>query len=92
VTAGAGPEPPAVGPGGGGATSAAAATATPDAFAAATAATATTEATVPETVPRREVPRWLIIVVGYLLSAIVGLSLGYLVLMWLRPESFPPPW
>jgi len=94
--AGVGLAPPVVGPGGGGATSAAAAaaTATPDPFAAATAAAtaAPTETTVYETVPRREVPRWLVIVIGYLLSAIVGLSLGYLVLMWLRPESFPPPW
>lgn len=46
----------------------------------------------PESVPRREIPHWLVIVIGYALSAIVGLALGYLVLMWLRPESFPPPW
>lgn len=53
------------------------------------AATASAATEVPS---RGGIPHWVVIVVGYLLSAIVGLSLGYLVLMWLRPESFPPPW
>ena len=39
------------------------------------------------------IPRWLVIVVGYVTSAVLGLGLGYLVLSVLRPESFPfPPW
>lgn len=87
---GVGPVPTPVGARGSGAASDSAAGAT----AAATAGvpSAATETTLPEAVARKEIPRWLVIVVGYLLSAIVGLSLGYLVLMWLRPESFPPPW
>jgi hypothetical protein len=33
----------------------------------------------------------VITVVGYIVSAIVGLGLGYLILMFLRPE-LPRPW
>ncbi len=31
-------------------------------------------------------------VVGLVVSALVGLGLGYLVLTWIRPDTFPPPW
>jgi molecular chaperone DnaK len=41
---------------------------------------------------KREVPVWLLGAIGYVLSAVFGLGLGYLVLSWLRPDSFPPPW
>ena len=41
---------------------------------------------------RPGIPRWLINVIGYVTSAVVGLGLGYLVLSQLRPESFPLPW
>ncbi|MBN2477453.1 MAG: Hsp70 family protein [Pirellulales bacterium] len=41
--------------------------------------------------PRR-LPRWAILLIGYVASAIVGLGLGYLVLSRLRPEFFPLPW
>jgi hypothetical protein len=36
---------------------------------------------------RRPVPRWLIQVVGFGISVILGLGLGYLVVSWLFPES-----
>lgn len=72
----AGPAPPPVQPGAEGAAAAGSAAASG----------------APEAPSRGGIPHWLVIVIGYLLSAIVGLSLGYLVLMWLRPESFPRPW
>ncbi len=39
-----------------------------------------------EPVPK-PVPRWLINVVGLIVSAIIGLGLGYLIVSWLFPES-----
>ena len=36
--------------------------------------------------------RAVVIVIGYVTSALVGLGLGYLVLSWLRPNTFPWPW
>ena len=42
--------------------------------------------------PDREAIRWTVLVVGYILSAAMGLGLGYLVLHILKPESFPAPW
>lgn len=38
------------------------------------------------------VPRWLINLTGHAVAAILGLLLGYLLLSWLRPETFPWPW
>jgi len=40
----------------------------------------------------RPLARWAIGVLGYVSSAVAGLILGYLVLHWIRPESFPLPW
>ena len=37
-------------------------------------------------------PRWLFSLAGHVIAALVGLSLGYLLLHWLRPESFSLPW
>jgi len=36
---------------------------------------------------RAPIPRWLINVVGFVASAIIGLGLGYLLISWLFPES-----
>jgi len=36
--------------------------------------------------------RAVMILLGYVSSALVGLGLGYLVLSWLRPNTFPWPW
>jgi hypothetical protein len=41
---------------------------------------------------RRRVSPGTINVVGHVLAALIGLGLGYLVLWWLRPETFPLPW
>jgi len=41
----------------------------------------------PEVCVRRPIPRWVINVVGFVGSAIVGLGLGYLLVSWLFPES-----
>jgi molecular chaperone DnaK (HSP70) len=38
------------------------------------------------------ISRWLRVLIGYVTSAVVGLGLGYLLLSWLRPASFPLPW
>ena len=47
----------------------------------------------PETASRGWSLGWLIVVLGYAISAIVGLGLGYLVLRWLVPDSTPTlPW
>ena len=40
--------------------------------------------------PRKPIPRWLINLVGFVSSAIVGLGLGYLIVSWLMPESGLP--
>jgi hypothetical protein len=42
--------------------------------------------------PTSSVPRWLFSLVGHVLAAVLGLAIGYLVLSWLRPETFPLPW
>jgi len=41
----------------------------------------------PETPTHEPIPRWLISVLGFVGSAIVGLGLGYLLVSWLFPES-----
>ncbi len=38
------------------------------------------------------VPRWLFRLIGHVMAAVFGLGLGYLVLHWLRPETFAWPW
>jgi hypothetical protein len=38
------------------------------------------------------VPRWLLNLIGHVLAALLGLILGYLILAWLRPLTFPLPW
>jgi molecular chaperone DnaK len=38
------------------------------------------------------IPRWLFNLIGHVLAALLGLAIGYLVLSWLKPESFPLPW
>lgn len=35
---------------------------------------------------------WTVTIVGHVMAAIIGLGMGYLVLHFLRPESFPFPW
>jgi hypothetical protein len=42
--------------------------------------------------PELPVPRWLLNLVGHVLAASLGLILGYLILAWLRPLTFPLPW
>jgi hypothetical protein len=37
-------------------------------------------------------PRWLFSLIGHVLAALLGLSLGYLILAWRRPLTFPMPW
>jgi hypothetical protein len=51
-------------------------------------------AAMPATSARRSArpPRWIVGLVGYLTSALAGLGLGYLVLHWLRPNTFPWLW
>ena len=41
--------------------------------------------------PEGNVPRWVMILVFYVTSAVAGLALGYLLLSWLRPDDFPLP-
>jgi molecular chaperone DnaK len=41
---------------------------------------------------QRPVPRWLISLIAYAVSAVLGLSLGYVLLSWLCPDAFPWPW
>ncbi|NQU25205.1 MAG: Hsp70 family protein [Candidatus Nealsonbacteria bacterium] len=36
--------------------------------------------------------RAAVMLIGYVTSALVGLGMGYLVLAWLRPNTFPLPW
>ncbi len=40
----------------------------------------------------RRIPRWAVLAIGYVSSAVIGLLAGYLVLHFLRPESFQLPW
>jgi len=40
----------------------------------------------------RGLPRGVVIAIGYVTSAIVGLGLGYIVLHFCRPDQFPFPW
>ena len=47
------------------------------------------EADSPSALP---VPRWLFSLIGHVLAALLGLSLGYLILSLLRPLTFPLPW
>ncbi|NLF07976.1 MAG: Hsp70 family protein, partial [Pirellulaceae bacterium] len=41
--------------------------------------------------PMQSLPRW-VGMVGHVIAAALGLTLGYLILCWLRPETFPFPW
>ena len=36
-------------------------------------------------------PRWLFNLIGHVVAGILGLVLGYLLLSWLRPLTFPLP-
>jgi len=40
----------------------------------------------------RPIPRWVLTLLGYVSSAILGLCLGYLLLSWLRPDLLPRLW
>jgi hypothetical protein len=40
--------------------------------------------------PPRKIPRWLLALIGYGTSAVVGLGLGYLLIRWLFPNSHLP--
>jgi hypothetical protein len=37
-------------------------------------------------------PRWMFNLIGHMVAGILGLVLGYLILSWLRPLTFPLPW
>ncbi len=41
---------------------------------------------------RKRMPRGVVILIGYVTSAVLGLGLGYLVLHLCRPDRFPLPW
>jgi hypothetical protein len=41
---------------------------------------------------RLPVPRWLFNFCGHVVAAVLGLSLGYVILHALRPAVFPLPW
>jgi hypothetical protein len=45
-----------------------------------------------ESLPELPLPRWLFNLIGHILAALLGLVLGYLILAWLRPLTFPLPW
>jgi hypothetical protein len=45
-----------------------------------------------DSLPELPVPRWLLNLIGHVLAALLGLILGYLILAWLRPLTFPLPW
>jgi len=36
---------------------------------------------------RRRFPRWLIQVIGFVASAVIGITMGYLIVYWLFPQS-----
>ncbi len=38
------------------------------------------------------VPRWMVNLIGHTVAALLGLLLGYLLLSYMRPDSFPWPW
>ncbi len=40
---------------------------------------------------RPTLPRWVGLL-GHVIAALLGLALGYVILSWLRPETFPFPW
>jgi hypothetical protein len=40
--------------------------------------------------PKRRISRWILGLVGYGVSAIVGLGLGYFLIKWLFPGSHLP--
>jgi molecular chaperone DnaK (HSP70) len=68
-----------------------------DEFAADEGADTDASGEVPSTIPvsaapDRKAPRWVIGLIGYITSALLGLALGYLVLSLLRPDVFPRPW
>jgi hypothetical protein len=42
--------------------------------------------------PHLPVPRWLFNLFGHATAAILGLTLGYVILHALRPAVFPLPW
>lgn len=42
-------------------------------------------------VPMQSLPHW-VGMIGHVVAAVLGLTLGYLILCWLRPETFPFPW
>ena len=37
-------------------------------------------------------PQWIFSLTGHVVFALAGLGLGYLVLCWLRPDTFRLPW
>jgi len=41
---------------------------------------------------KRPIPRWAVYVGGHVAAILLGLGLGYMVLHFLRPDSFPVPW
>ena len=41
---------------------------------------------------RWRIPHWFVLAIGYASSAIAGLSVGYLVLHFMKPDSFKLPW
>ena len=45
-----------------------------------------------DSLPELPLPRWLFSLIGYVLASLLGLVLGYLILAWLRPLTFPLPW
>lgn len=47
-----------------------------------------------EAVPptRRRIPRWAVNVIGHITAALIGLAMGYMVMHWFRPDSFPLGW
>jgi len=34
-----------------------------------------------------KIPMWLVTVIGYILSAVIGITVGYLLISWLVPDS-----
>ncbi|MFI5382090.1 MAG: Hsp70 family protein [Tepidisphaerales bacterium] len=38
------------------------------------------------------VPPWLLRIIGHVVAALVGLSVGYFILHWWRPMDYPLPW
>jgi len=42
--------------------------------------------------PPRTLAQWVFIIIGHIMAALLGLSLGYLILSRLQPARFPLPW